>query len=70
MSTGVIMILVGYAMTYFVRRARFNRVNSSGVSMHRSYEAAVWFNTWTKVTKLAGIALMLIGVLYFFAGVS
>ena len=70
MSLGVTMILAGIILRYVVNRARFNRRNVGGIEEHKSYEHAVSFNLLCTVGKLAGLGLILIGVLYFFAGVG
>jgi hypothetical protein len=70
MSSGAILLLVGFALRYFAKRARFMSRNEYGVVIRRSYEDALWFNAWTYGAIWIGVGLMMLGVLFFFGGVS
>lgn len=66
---GVVLLLIGMAMRYWVNRRRFNRRTITGMQVFNSYEKAL-AQTWLeKLVKLAGLALVLFGLLLIASGI-
>lgn len=58
---GIIFLLAGLALRYFVNRRRFNRRSITGMQQYKNYEQAVATTFFEKVLKIVGLALILLG---------
>ncbi len=61
---GVIALVAGLGLRYWINRRRFNRRNVAGLEGHSSYEKAVAVTFFERIGKLIAIGLIIAGVLF------
>lgn len=62
-TIGVILIVTGIGMRYFIAKRRFNRRAITGAQLFHSYEQSLFIRFFEWMTKLVGILLILIGAI-------
>ncbi|QEC73586.1 hypothetical protein FSB73_19875 [Arachidicoccus ginsenosidivorans] len=67
-SPGLIMIGIGIAIKYFVKRRRFYRRNQYGMEVYKNFASASANGCLNKLASLLGTACILIGILLSFGG--
>lgn len=64
MKTGIILLIIGFALNYTINRRRFNRRSITGVELFRSYEQALFIRGIEGVIVLIARVLITSGSLY------
>lgn len=62
---GIIILIIGLALHYFVNRRRFNRRGAGGLQHYSTYGKAVVTTAFEKVLKLIAWAVTLFGIFLF-----
>jgi hypothetical protein len=65
---GIIVVLVGFALRYWVNRRRFNRRNFAGLQTFNSYEQKVTVKLFERIVKLVGLGVIAFGIFLILAG--
>jgi len=61
---GIMALVVGLGLRYWINRRRFYRRSPSGAEGFSSYESSVIIKNAERVGKLVAIALIILGVLF------
>jgi cbb3-type cytochrome oxidase subunit 1 len=62
---GIVAVILGGTLRYWVNRNRFNRRNPSGLEQFSSYNKSVAVTAYESVIKNIGTLLLLVGLLFF-----
>jgi len=65
---GIILLIIGFTLKYWIGRRRFNRTNSLGVQAFKTYEGMRLTKLFEGLVQLTGNVLMILGVLAFLIG--
>lgn len=60
---GVVLILLGLLLRYYIGRRRFNRRNAAGLQQFRSYREALWISAWERLSMIVANLLITAGML-------
>jgi uncharacterized membrane protein len=60
---GIILLIIGVAIRYFINRRRFNRTNEAAVQIFKSFEHKTFIRPLESIFKLIAMALILFGFL-------
>jgi hypothetical protein len=66
---GIVLLVIGAAMRYWVNRRRFNRRTITGIQVFSNYEKAVTLTYFEKLVKLAGLLILGFGILLIASGI-
>lgn len=62
MVSGVILLLIGLALRFFVGRRRFNRRGVGGLQQYSTYGKALVTTTFESILQLMGLLMILGGI--------
>jgi len=65
---GILIVLAGLMLRYWMNRRRFNRRNVAGVQVFSSYEKRVVLTFGERLLKLLGLVFILFGIYVILAG--
>lgn len=61
---GIIPLVIGIGLVYWVNRRKFNRRNAMGTEGFSSYEASVFIRFMERIGKWIAYALILFGIVF------
>lgn len=61
---GIIPLVIGIVLIYWINRRRFNRSNEMGLEGFRSFESKVFTRSLERIGKWIAYALIVIGILF------